>query len=1080
MFRNFANSRKIPLRSVLILPFILQIFAAVGLTGYFSLQNGQKAVNDVAAQLRGEIATRIDQNLQTYLAAPHLVNQINADAVSLGQLNMEDLTAWEHHIFRQKSKFNSVNGIVIINEKGQGVAIQTKDEGNLEIHATSTTNRNQLYIYSVGERGERQKLLRVVNNFDPRKIKAYKQIVESGKPTWSPIYFGETINTPVMAANQPVFDKNGKMLGVLFTTLRLSLIGNFLQTLKVGKSGQIFIIERSGMLVATSTAEKPYRNKQRFLAANSQNIFTQATAKYLIERFNNLKKIKTSQQLDFLIEGKKQFVQVVPFQDDKGIDWLIVIAVPENDFMEQINANRYTTILLCLLALFLATVSGIVTSEWIAQPIRRLGKAASAIADGDFEQKVVTSSVKEVSALTTSFNLMSQQLKQSYEQLEDYSHSLEQKVAERTQELEQEIRERQSIQEILRESEQRYQLTLESVNEGIWDWRIKTNTIYFSPQWKAMLGYQNNEIPNLFSSWETLAHPDDLNPVLDSLENYLKSRSNEPYSWEFRMRHKNGSYRWILSRGRVVERDAENQPLRLVGSHTDLTDRKQAEIELQLAKETADAANKAKSEFLANMSHELRTPLNGVLGYAQILMNSKNLGSPDLNSVKIIYQCGSHLLTLINDILDFSKIEARKLELYPTQFHLVSFLEGVSQIFRLKAEQKSMSFICEFDSSLPSNVQADEQRLRQVLMNLLSNAVKFTDRGSVTFKVQRIKSGALKPNSKQLNIINTIRFQIEDTGVGISEEQMQKIFQPFEQVGDTQKMAEGTGLGLAISLKIVEMMGGRIQVASQLNTGSQFWFDLDLPSTCDWEALTVQPQAAIDSSTPLHSIAGYQGTKLRILVVDDKWENRAVLVNLLAPLDFEVLEAANAQEALNQINSYQINAMIADLVMPGMDGFELMSSLRSQPKFQELVIIASSASVFASDRYKSLDSGANAFLSKPIQANDLLLLLQKHLGISWIYQDSPHFDRNANQDLQSDVAAYLVPPPDEELVILYDLVMRGNLKAVTQQVERLKSLDQKYVPFAEQVGELARNFQEKQLRLFINDYRAANRNQTES
>ncbi|MEG5037212.1 PDC sensor domain-containing protein, partial [Microcoleus sp. AT3-D2] len=243
MRTNVSKFRKIPLRRVLIVPFVLQIFTTVGLTGYFSLQNGQKAVNDVAGQLRREIATRIEQNLQTYLDAPDLVNKINADAVSLGQLSMEDMRGWERHIWRQKNRFNSVNGIVIINEKGQGVAIQTNDEGKLQILSTVTIkNTNQLYIYSVGSQGERQKLLKVVNNFDPRKMQVYQQSLKAGKPTWSPIYFGPNIHTPVMSRIQPVVDKNGKVLGVLFTTLRLSLIGNFLQTLKVGKSGQTFIV----------------------------------------------------------------------------------------------------------------------------------------------------------------------------------------------------------------------------------------------------------------------------------------------------------------------------------------------------------------------------------------------------------------------------------------------------------------------------------------------------------------------------------------------------------------------------------------------------------------------------------------------------------------------------------------------------------------------------------------------------------------------------------------------------------------------------------------------------------------------
>jgi len=579
MYRNVAKHSKIPLRSALIFPFILQIFLAVGLTGYLSLQSGQKAVNDIASQLRHEIATRIEQNLQTYLAAPHLVNQMNADAVSLGQLNIENMAAWERHIWLQKKQFNSLNGIVIVNEKGQGIGIGNNDEGKLIIQATSPTEANQVSMYLAGSQGERLKLIEVAKNYDVRTTNFHQQAIKAGKPIWTEIRYGYVIKTPVIWASQPIFDKAGQVLGVSSAVLRLSLIGDFLQTLKVGKTGQIFIIERDGMLVATSTAERPYRDRQRFPATDSKNILTQTIAKYLTNQFKNLNDIKSFQSLEFLLKGQKQLVEIFPFQDSRGIDWLIVIAVPENDFMEQINANRNTTILLCLLALFLATALGIKTSQWIIRPILRLGEATSAIATGAFEQKIITSSIKEISALSVSFNFMSQQLKQSYKQLEDYSRSLEQKVAERTQKLEQEIRDRQQIQDILQESEERYQLTLESVNDGIWDWRVQPNTMYFSPQWKAMLGYQDSEIPNGPSSWNTLVHPNDLPLVTNSVAAYMKSGSNESYSWEFRMQHKNGSYRWILSRGRVVERDTSGQALRLVGSHTDISDRKLIEQE---------------------------------------------------------------------------------------------------------------------------------------------------------------------------------------------------------------------------------------------------------------------------------------------------------------------------------------------------------------------------------------------------------------------------------------------------------------------------------------------------------------------
>lgn len=339
--------------------------------------------------------------------------------------------------------------------------------------------------------------------------------------------------------------------------------------------------------------------------------------------------------------------------------------------------------------------------------------------------------------------------------------------------------------------------------------------------------------------------------------------------------------------------------------------------------------------------------------------------------------------------------------------------------------------------------------------------INLTDCGGVTFKVQLIKSLPLKPNSQGLDAINTIRFLIEDTGVGIGKEQIQKIFQPFEQVGNTDKRSEGTGLGLAMSSKIIEMMAGSIQVNSQLNAGSQFWFDLDLPSPSKWESCNIELKTAI---------AGYEGNQIKILVVDDRWENRSVLVNLLTPLGFEVSEAANAQESLEQVNYVEFHAIITDLVMPGMDGFELVSRLRSQPKLKDLVIIISSASVFEAEQHKSLDVGANAFLAKPVQATELLGLLEKHLGLSWIYQESFQLAQNVNQSVEFDSVSSLVPPPDEELVILYNLVIRGNLKAVIKQLEQLKKLDEKYIPFAEQVGELARSFQEKQLRLFIDNY----------
>src|SRR5919199_3130810 len=317
----------------------------------------------------------------------------------------------------------------------------------------------------------------------------------------------------------------------------------------------------------------------------------------------------------------------------------------------------------------------------------------------------------------------------------------------------------------------------------------------------------------------------------------------------------------------------------------EICDRKRAE-------EAAQAANRAKSEFLANMSHELRTPLNGILGYTQIFKKDKTLTEQQKNGIGIIHQCGEHLLTLINDILDLSKIEARKMELFPKDFYFSEFLECIAEICRIRAEQKGLVLIYETITPLPKVIRADEKRLRQVLINLLGNAVKFTDKGRVTFRVGYQEG--------------KVRFQVEDTGIGIAPNQLEEIFLPFQQVGEYSRETEGTGLGLAISRQLVQMMGASLNVLSTLGKGSVFWLDLDLPEV---------DQGADVGKVDERPIIGFKGSKRKVLVVDDKWTNRSVLVNLLEPLGFEVVEATDGLDGLAKAPEFQPDLILMDLVM---------------------------------------------------------------------------------------------------------------------------------------------------------------------
>ncbi|ACC79935.1 response regulator [Nostoc punctiforme] len=409
---------------------------------------------------------------------------------------------------------------------------------------------------------------------------------------------------------------------------------------------------------------------------------------------------------------------------------------------------------------------------------------------------------------------------------------------------------------------------------------------------------------------------------------------------------------------------------------------------LELKKELADTANRAKSEFLANMSHELRTPLNGILGYAQILQRDKTLTDKQQDGLRIIHQCGSHLLTLINDILDLSKIEAQRMELYKSDFHFPAFLQSVVEICRIRADQKGISFIYQPTSELPIGVWADEKRLRQVLINLLGNAIKFTEKGGVRFTISSVDQ--LLTNESNQKPIHKIRFQIIDTGIGMSQEQVAKIFLPFEQVGEVKKQSEGTGLGLAISQRIVQLMDSTIQVKSEIGQGSTFWIDLDLQESVDW----MQSARVISAG----KIVGIATGKRRILIVDDRWENRSVVMNLLDEIGFEIIEASDGQEGLDKAMQFLPDLIITDLTMPVMDGFELTRRLRQQQEFQDLTIIVSSASVFESDQHKSLGVGADDFLPKPVHADDLLQKLEKYLQLEWVYETVPEKSVNETQN----------------------------------------------------------------------------------
>ncbi len=447
-----------------------------------------------------------------------------------------------------------------------------------------------------------------------------------------------------------------------------------------------------------------------------------------------------------------------------------------------------------------------------------------------------------------------------------------------------------------------------------------------------------------------------------------------------------GGYRW---RVRTIESQKHQLEIQVKDRTKDLKEakgqaeaaREQAEAAkevAEVAQEKAEVANQAKSTFLANMSHELRTPLNSILGFTGIIL--KGFAGPvtgeQNKQLSMVQNSGKHLLAMINEILNLAKIEAGKLELNPEPIHLAPVLKTVSDIIRSRAQAKHLKFIFEKPDNLPQGILADETRLRQVLINLLGNAVKFTDTGHVKLVVENLQP-VLSEVERSTDEKCKIRFQVSDTGVGLTPEQMDRIFLPFEQVGEEKRKVEGTGLGLAITRQLVKMMGGEIKVKSKPGKGSTFWFDLSFP------IVDVDMKEEIAGE---QNITGYEGARQKVLVVDDNLENRLVLVNMLEPLGFEVTQAEDGRQGVDKARDIRPNLIFMDLRMPEMGGLEAATAIRKITGLEKAPIIAASASVLQEDQDESLQAGCDGFLPKPVQLDALEVILQTHLKLEWIYE----------------------------------------------------------------------------------------------
>jgi diguanylate cyclase (GGDEF)-like protein len=450
------NPWKISLPWILTIPFILEVGAVVGVVGYLSYRNGQRSVEDLTGQLMSSAGIRVEQKLSSYLAAASQANQSNSDAVLRGALDLNldrPNTPRDQYLWHQMQQYQNLAWISLGTEKGDSLGIwRPENEEKLQISGSNKSTQYFGNYYATDDQGHRTQLLKVEKPaFDPRTRPWYKEAIAAKQRVWTKIYPGFTPGTIFLAASQPLYDSTGKLLGVSGVDISLLGIQKFLADTPVSPHGVVFVVEKSGMLVASSSQEAPFRQvtsgkPQRLNVVDSQNPLVGSTAKFIVQKTGGFKSIQRSQNFQFKIDGQQQFVQVLPCTGEQGLDWSIVIVVPEADVMSQIHAGTHLMILLCIAAALAVILLNNLISRWLSQSIKHLNDASQNIARGDFDQKIVDPRIQEFSMLASSFDQMSQEIQQSRQQLEEYSRSLEQKVSERTADLEQEIMRRAAVE----------------------------------------------------------------------------------------------------------------------------------------------------------------------------------------------------------------------------------------------------------------------------------------------------------------------------------------------------------------------------------------------------------------------------------------------------------------------------------------------------------------------------------------------------------------------------------------------------------------------------------------------------------
>ncbi len=937
--------QKLPLRSVLVVSFVVQIATAVGLTTALSWRNGQRAIDTLAAQLSTKATQRIQEHLEIYLLQPNLLQRHSRSLLHGNDLKVDDLEQVARHFWHQIRSSDGITSIYLGLPDGRFVGVQERENGEMVLWEVPDGRVPTRTTYRLNQQGRRQEAI-AQQTYDPRTRPWYLTVMEVGHTSWSPIYefasrdysvLGITLAAPLY--RQEAASEN-TLEGIIALDITLEQISNYLRSLNISPNGEAFIIERSGEMVGTSTNEPPFVTRQggettRLKAiASTQPIIREATQALLAE-FGGLEQIQTQQQFTYWSDHQRYLVQVSPFKGGSGLDWLIVTVIPDADFKAQIVQNTRNTLLLCLLSLVVASAIAAYTARWVAQPIYRLSEAAQKLSVGDWDTALPNGRFQELTELSRAFESMVQQLRNSFEKLEEHNQELQ-----RLDKLKDEFLANTSHE--LRTPLNGIIGLAESLIDGA-----------SGPITRQMKG---NLIMIVASGRRLAALVDD---ILDFSQ---------------------------LSHNRV-----EISP-RPVGI------REAAEIVLTLSR---PLAAQKQVQLINAVSPNLPPGLADENRLQQILHNLVG------NAVKFTE---SGMVGISAQIVRYPEDLGNEEGPLPVPGFMQHPLAAVS-----------FSPPCSVQSTVvtahPSSADPGHQVSPLPQPNLGIASPTRTD------GVASAISAATHPQTGYAWSGGYLAITVSDTGIGIPQDKLERIFEPFEQAdGSMSRLYGGMGIGLAVTKRLVELHGGSIQVVSAVGVGSQFTFTLPisavpqvnagdrLPASVlarydldpleegsfnlQWPVQTVVPGSEVEVDRDRQDAVDTALTRqeYRVLVVDDEPINRQVILNHLSVQNYRVFEASNGPEALELIAAgLQPDVILLDVMMPRMTGFEVCRRLRETYPPHSLPIMMLTAKNQVGDLVEGLSAGANDYLTKPVSKGELLARIKTHLYLCKVNQAYSRF-----------------------------------------------------------------------------------------